>query len=143
MGEIVLGRVWSCGNRSSPLVQPQPGQHPSILIWMQAVIEPKESCSLFSESELIEKEAEAKKGTTKLLLLNICSNFDEQNWTAVSNLLAAIPSQGMEVVTKNPHAVRAQAFFDLMRQTIDVTKQHNTMLITFHYITIQLPRSLI
>jgi hypothetical protein len=47
------------------------------------------------------KESEAKKGITKLMLLNVCAeiNFKE---LAISTMTFATPSNGMEVVLGHP-----------------------------------------
>jgi hypothetical protein len=45
----------------------------------------------------LEKESKAKKGITKLMLLHICADIDYKG-SSNSNILFAIPSNGMEVV---------------------------------------------
>jgi len=83
----------------------------------------------------VEKEVEAKKGTTKLMLLHICGKFNEQSWS-VDDISQAMPSTGMQVVMTNPRAARAQALSDLLRQTIHVTKNHDTLNIRSRLISI-------
>jgi hypothetical protein len=51
----------------------------------------------------LEKESEAKKGITKLMLLHICNTIDYKNHS-VTDITLATPSTGMEVVLSQPHA---------------------------------------
>jgi len=63
-----------------------------------------------------EKEAEAKKGVTKLMLLYICADVDFELGT-ISNITEATPSKGMECVLAAPRAARPQYYADLLKKT--------------------------
>ena len=72
----------------------------------------------------IDKESEAKKGIIKLTLLLICGNMNIESPT-VSNISSAPPSKGMQVVLKQPRAAQASQFADLVRITLEFTKQQD------------------
>jgi hypothetical protein len=59
------------------------------------------------------KESEAKKGIVKLMLFHICGNIDIKA-TLVSNIILAIPSNGMQVVLNQPCLAHASQFADLL-----------------------------
>ena len=61
----------------------------------------------------VEKEAEAKKGITKLLLFHIASDLYLEAGMMV-NISQAIPSAGMESVLTSPRAARPQSYSDLL-----------------------------
>jgi hypothetical protein len=54
----------------------------------------------------VEKEAEAKKGLTKLLLLHICSKLND-NSTSFGDLSYPEPAQGMKIVLESARPTRA------------------------------------
>jgi hypothetical protein len=74
----------------------------------------------------IEKEAEATKGMTKLLLLHICSVVS-RNYDSFGDLSTAKPAQGMNVVLALPHAAQTNGFSDLIRDTCRLAREHNFM----------------
>ncbi len=61
----------------------------------------------------IDKEAEAKKDIAKLMLFHIRGNIDVDD-TAVSDISAAIPSKGMQIIMNQNWASHASSFADLM-----------------------------
>jgi len=69
----------------------------------------------------IDKEAEAKKGIVKLMLFHIRGNIDIDAIT-VTNISAAIPSKGMQIIMNQNRASRASSFADLMQMTINEAK---------------------
>jgi hypothetical protein len=111
-----------------------PPPAPALPPHQQALTAPPGTLTLQLPAD-IEKEVEAKKGTTKLMLLHICGKFNEHSWS-VDDISQAMPSAGMQVVMTNPRAARAQAFSDLLRQTINVTKNHDTLNIRSRFISI-------
>lgn len=80
----------------------------------QAVMQPQMvTVAIQGEAE---KEAEAKKGIIKLMLLHICGDVDFDLGT-VSNITQATPSKGMECVLAVARAARPQAYSDLLKKT--------------------------
>jgi hypothetical protein len=74
----------------------------------------------------VEKEAEAKKGITKLLLFHICgklSNFS----TSFSDLSYPEPAQGMKIILDSARPARTTAFSDLIRNTCATAKELDLM----------------
>ncbi len=69
----------------------------------------------------IDKEAEAKKGLVKLMLFHVRGNIDIDAIT-VTNISAAIPSKGMQIIMNQNRASRASSFANLMRMTINEAK---------------------
>ena len=61
------------------------------------------------------KDAEAKTGTTKLLLFHITANINFDAGT-FSKLEQAVPLAGMAVILAMPHATRVQAYSDLLQK---------------------------
>ena len=80
----------------------------------QAIVQPQ-TVTVAIQGE-VDKEAEAKKGITKLLLLHICADIDLETG-AITNLTQATPSKGMECVLAITRPARAQAYADLLRKT--------------------------
>jgi hypothetical protein len=72
----------------------------------------------------IDKKSKAKKGIVKLMLLHIRGDIDIEA-TLVTNVIPATPSKGMQVVLNQPRAARAKQFADLMRMTLDISKQQD------------------
>jgi hypothetical protein len=70
----------------------------------------------------LEKESEAKKGITKLMLLHICGTIDYKT-LLVTDIMLATPSPGMDVVLSQPHAARSISLSDLVRQTLELTTE--------------------
>ncbi len=70
----------------------------------------------------LDKESEAKKGITKLMLLHVCAeiNFKE---STISNMTFVTPSNGMEVVLSHPWASCPTSLADLICQTLLMTKE--------------------
>jgi hypothetical protein len=72
----------------------------------------------------LEKESEAKKGITKLMLLLICAdvNFKE---SSVCSMTFKTPSNGTEVVLSQPQQASCPtSLADLICQTLLMTKEH-------------------
>jgi hypothetical protein len=63
----------------------------------------------------LEKESEAKKGITKLMLLHICADIT-YNGSFIRNILFATPSNGMEVVLSQPCVAWPTSLANLIRQ---------------------------
>jgi hypothetical protein len=74
----------------------------------------------------IEKEAEAKKGITKLLLFHICGKLNNDP-TSFDNLSYPKPAQGMRVVLNSARPARVTGFFDLIRNTCATAKELDLM----------------
>ncbi len=74
----------------------------------------------------IDKEAEAKKGLVKLMLFHVHGNIDIDAIT-VSNISAAVPSKGMQIIMNQNHASHASSFADLMQMTINEAKVQDWM----------------
>jgi hypothetical protein len=74
----------------------------------------------------VEKEAEAKKGITKLLLLHICGKLSNDS-TSSGNLSYPEPAQGMRIVLNSDQPARATGFSDLIRNTCATAKELDLM----------------
>jgi hypothetical protein len=74
----------------------------------------------------IEKEAEAKKGLTKLLLFHICGKVNDDS-TSFGDLSYPEPSQGMKIVLELARPAHATGFSDLIRNTCTTAKELNLM----------------
>jgi hypothetical protein len=85
----------------------------------------------------IDKEAEAKKGLVKLMLFHVRGTIDIDAIT-VSNVSAAVPSKGMQIIMNQNRASRASSFADLMRMTINEAKAQDWTSIRSSQITIKL-----
>jgi hypothetical protein len=85
----------------------------------------------------LDKESEAKKGITKLMLLHVCAkiNFKESN---VSDMTFMTPSNGMEVVLSHPRASRPTSLADLICQILLMTKEQDHLSIRSKYLSIQM-----
>jgi hypothetical protein len=82
------------------------------------------------------KESEAKKGIVKLMLLHIRGYIDIKA-TLGSNITAAVPSKGMQVVLNQPRAAQASQFADLVRMTLELAKHQDFTSIQSTQILIQ------
>ncbi len=74
----------------------------------------------------IEKEAEATKGITKLLLLHICS-IASRNYDSFGNLASVRPAQGSNVILALPRSACSTPFSDLIRDTCRLAREHDFM----------------
>ena len=83
----------------------------------------------------LEKELEAKKGITKLMLLSTCVTIDYKNHLVTNNMLAT-PSPGMEVVLSQPWTAWSVSLVDLFQQTLELKKESDLFSIQFKYIPI-------
>ncbi len=83
----------------------------------------------------VEKEAEAKKKITKLLLFHICDKLSNDS-TSFGNLSYPEPAQGMRIVLDSARPARATGFFDLIRNTCATAKELDLMNIRSHLISI-------
>jgi hypothetical protein len=81
------------------------------------------------------KEAEAKKGLTKLLLFHICGKINDDP-TSFGNLSYPEPSQGMKIVLDLARPTRATGFSDLIRNTCTTAKELDLMSIRSRLISI-------
>jgi hypothetical protein len=83
----------------------------------------------------VEKEAEAKKGITKLLLFHICGKLSNVS-TSFSNLSYPEPAQGMKIILDSAQPACATGFSDLIRNTCATTKELDLMNIRSRLISI-------
>jgi hypothetical protein len=74
----------------------------------------------------VEKEAEAKKGITKLLLFHICGKLSNVS-TSFSNLSYPEPAQGMKIVLNSARPAHATGFSNLIRNTCSTAKELDLM----------------
>ncbi len=74
----------------------------------------------------IKKEAEAKKGLTKLLLFHICGKIIDDP-TSFGDLSYPEPSQGMKIVLDLARPARATGFSNLIKNTCTTTKELDLM----------------
>ena len=80
---------------------------------------PPQTFNVLIPSE-VDKEADAQKGITKLMLLHICGDVDVENGT-ITNIAQANPSKGMECVLAVSRSARAQAYADLLNKACITT----------------------
>jgi hypothetical protein len=85
----------------------------------------------------LEKESEAKKGITKLMLLHICAEFNFKE-SSISSITFAARSNGMEVVLSQPRASHPTYLADLICHTLLMTKEQDHLSIQSKYLTIQM-----
>jgi hypothetical protein len=83
----------------------------------------------------IKKEAEAKKGITKLLLFHICGKLSDDS-TSFGDLSYPKPAQGMRVVLDSAQPTCTTGFSDLIRNTCAMAKELDLMNIRSHLISI-------
>ncbi len=83
----------------------------------------------------VEKEAEAKKGITKLLLFHICGKLSNVS-TSFSNLSYSKPAQGMKIILDSARPAHATGFSDLIRNTCATAKELDLMNIRSRLISI-------
>jgi hypothetical protein len=74
----------------------------------------------------VEKEAEAKKGITKLLLFHICGKLSDDS-TSFGNLSYPKPAQGMRIVLDSAQPARVTGFSNLIRNTCATAKELDLM----------------
>ncbi len=74
----------------------------------------------------IEKEAEAKKRITKLLLFHICGKLSNVS-TTFGNLSYPKPAQGMKIVLNSAQPTRATGFSNLIKNTCATAKELDLM----------------
>jgi hypothetical protein len=78
----------------------------------------------FQRAGELEKESEAKKGITKLMLLHIFPSINYKE-LSVTNIIFATLSKGMEVVLNQLCAACLISLVDLIRPTLVLTKDHD------------------
>jgi hypothetical protein len=83
----------------------------------------------------LEKESEAKKGITKLMLLHVCAEINFKEGT-ISSMTFWTPSNIMEVVLSHPRASHPTSLADLICQTLLMTKEQDHLSIWLKYLTI-------
>jgi hypothetical protein len=83
----------------------------------------------------IEKEAEAKKGITKLLLFHICGKLSDES-TSFGDLSYPKSAQGMRIVLDSAQPARATGFSNLIRNTCATAKELDLMNIRSRLISI-------
>ncbi len=83
----------------------------------------------------VEKEAEAKKGITKLILFHICSKLSNES-TSFGNLFYPEPAQGIKIVLNSARPARATGFSDLIRNTCATAKELDLMNIRSRLISV-------
>jgi hypothetical protein len=74
----------------------------------------------------VEKEAEAKKEITKLLLFLICGKLSNES-TSFGDLSYPEPAQGMRIVLDSARPACATGFSDLIRNTCATAKELHLM----------------
>ncbi len=85
----------------------------------------------------LEKESEAKKEITKLMLLHICASIDYKR-SSMSNNLFATPSNGMAVVLSQPRNAWPTSLANLICLTLLLTKKQDHLSIWSKYLSIQM-----
>ncbi len=83
----------------------------------------------------VEKEAEAKKVITKLLLFHICGKLSNVS-TSFSNLSYPKPAQGMKIVLDSARPACTTGFSNLIRNTCATAKELDLMNIRSRLISI-------
>jgi hypothetical protein len=83
----------------------------------------------------VEKEAEAKKGITKLLPFHICGKLSNDS-TSFGDLSYPEPAQEMRIVLDSAQPARATGFSDLIRNTCATAKELDLMNIRSQLISI-------
>jgi hypothetical protein len=83
----------------------------------------------------VEKEAEAKKEITKLLLFHICGKLSVVS-TSFGNLSYPKPAQGMKIILDSAQPARATGFSDLIRNTCATAEKLDLMNIRSRLISI-------
>ncbi len=68
----------------------------------------------------VDKEADAQKGITKLMLLHVCGDVDVDNGT-IANITQASPLKGMECVLAVTRSGRTQAYANLLKKACVTT----------------------
>jgi hypothetical protein len=74
----------------------------------------------------VEKDAEAKRGISKLLLFYICGKLSDES-TSFSNLSYPEPAQGMRIILDSAQPARGTGFSDLIRNTCATAKELDLM----------------
>ncbi len=83
----------------------------------------------------VEKEAEAKKGLTKLLLFHICGKVNDDS-SSYGDLPYPEPSQGMKIFLESARPACVTGFSDLIRNTCTTAKELDLMNIRSYLISI-------
>ncbi len=83
----------------------------------------------------VEKEAEAKKGITKLLYFHICGKLSNKS-TSFGDLSYPKPAQGMRIILNSAQPACATGFSDLIRNTCATAKELDLMNIRSRLISI-------
>ncbi len=83
----------------------------------------------------VEKEAEVKKGLTKLLLFHICGKLNDDS-TSFGDLSYPEASQGMKIILDSARPAHATGFSNLIRNTCTTAKELDLMNIRSHLILI-------
>jgi hypothetical protein len=83
----------------------------------------------------VEKEAEAKKGITKLLLFHICGRLSNVS-TSFGNLCYPKPAQGIRIILNSAPPACATGFSNLIRNTCAAAKELDLMNIRSRLISI-------
>jgi hypothetical protein len=74
----------------------------------------------------VEKEAEAKKGITKLLLFHICGKLSNES-TSFGDLSYPKPAQGMRIILDSTQPAHMTGFSNLIRNTFATAKELDLM----------------
>jgi hypothetical protein len=74
----------------------------------------------------VEKEAEAKRGITKLLLFHICGKLSDDS-TSFGNLSYPKPAQGMRIILDSAQPACTTGFSNLIRNTYATAKDLDLM----------------
>jgi hypothetical protein len=83
----------------------------------------------------VEKEAEAKKGITKLLLFHICGKLSNES-TSFGDQSYPEPAQGMRIVLNSAQPAHATGFSNLIRNTCATAKELDLMNIRSRLVSI-------
>ncbi len=73
----------------------------------------------------VKKEVVAKDGINRLKLFHICGMINPES-TSFDTLSFALFSKGMYLVVNQPHAGRAGALSDLLRQSLAIAREEDT-----------------
>jgi hypothetical protein len=84
----------------------------------------------------VKKEVVAKDGINKLKLFHICGMINPES-TLFDTLSLATFSKGMDLVVSQPRAGRAGALSNLLRQTLDTTRDKDTFNIRSSAVTLK------
>ena len=85
----------------------------------------------------LEKESQAKKGITKLMLLHISGTINYK-MLSVTNITLATPSSVMDLVLSQPRATRSTSLLDLFWRTLELIKESDHLSIQSKYVSIKM-----